>query len=161
MFMSASSGLAETAPQRPLSQCCLLVGLLSVSACGRSDKLVERTPEAMAAHLRAGELPRHDGPAKPVAIADLPASSVSVGRIVAIDRSGGRLTLQHDPGSPGDWPVLAMIATVKPPSLLDRVKAGDRVQFHLEYRGDTPEVVSLQPYGVQAAPTAAAATVQR
>lgn len=159
--MSASSGVAETAPQRRLSQCGLLMGLLSVSACGRSDKLVERTPEAMAAHLRAGELPRHDGPAKPAAIADLPANGVSVGRIVAVDRAGGRLTLQRDPGSPGDWPVLTMTAAVRPPSLLDRVKVGDRAQFHLEYRGDTPEVVALEPYGAQVGATAATADAQR
>lgn len=119
---------------------------------------MERTPEAMAAHLRAGDLPRHDGPAKPVAIADLPAGGLSVGRIVTIDRLGGRLTLQHDPGSPGDWPVFTMTAAVRPPSLLDRVKVGDRAQFHLEYRAGTPEVVALQPYVAQAgaAPTSAA-----
>ncbi|MCI3130766.1 copper-binding protein [Phenylobacterium aquaticum] len=104
----------------------------------------------MAAHLRAGELPRHDGPTKPVAIADVPARGVSLGRIVAIDRTGGRLTLQHDPGSPGDWPVLTMTAAVRPPSLLDRVKVGDRAQFHLEYRAGTPEVVALQPYVAEA-----------
>lgn len=158
MHISASSVVAPAASQRRLAQCWLLLGLLSVSACGRTDKLVERTPEAMAAHLRAGKFPRHDGPAKPVAIADLPASRVSVGRIVAIDRTGGRLTLQHDPGSPGDWPVLTMTAAVRPPSLLDRVKVGDRAQFHLEYRADTPEVVALQPYVAEprAAPRAAA-----
>jgi len=158
LCISASLGVPETAPQRRLSQCWLLICLLSVSACGRSDKLVERTPEAMAAHLRAGELPLHSGPARPVAIADLPASGVSVGRIVAIDRTGGRLTLQHDPGSPGDWPVLTMTAAVRPPSLLDRVKVGDRAQFHLEYRADTPEVVAIEPYVAHAgtAPTSAA-----
>jgi Cu/Ag efflux protein CusF len=156
--MLASSVAAEAASQRRWSQCWLLVGLLSVSACDSSDKLVERTPEAMAAHLRAGELPRHDGPAKPVAIADLPAGGLSVGRIVAIDRTGGRLTLQHDPGSPGDWPVLTITAAVRPPSLLDRVKVGDRAQFHLEYRADTPEVVAIEPYVAHAgtAPTSAA-----
>lgn len=122
---------------------------------------MERTPEAMAAHLRAGELPRHEGPVKPVATAELPTSGVSVGRIVAIDRTGGRLTLQHDPGSPGDWPVLTMTAAVRPPSLLDRVKAGDRVQFHLEYRGETPEVVALQPYGAQAGAASTTTAAQR
>lgn len=157
MSMSACSVAAEAGSQRRLSQCWLLLGLLSVSACGRNEKLVERTPEAMAAHLRAGELPRHDGEAKPVAIADLPAGGLSVGRIVAIDRTGGRLTLQHDRGSPGDWPVLTMTAAVRPPSLLDRVKVGDSAQFHLEYRGDTPEVVALEPYVAQARASPASA----
>jgi Cu(I)/Ag(I) efflux system protein CusF len=113
---------------------------------------VERTPEAMAAHLRAGEAPRHDGPAKPVAIADIPPGAVSVAKVAAIDRRAGNLTLQHDPVSAGDWPTLTMTAMVRPPSLLNRVKVGDRIQFHLEYRGGGPEVVAIEPYVARGEP---------
>lgn len=137
--------VAHTRSRWRLRATCLVSPLLLLGACDRRGKLVQRTPEAMAAHIQGGELPRHDGPARPIAIADMTPGAVGVGKVTAIDRPRGKLTLQHDPVSAGDWPTLTMTAVVRPPSLLDQIKVGERIRFHLEYRIDAPEVVALEP----------------
>lgn len=119
---------------------CLALGLLA----GCERPIVERTPEALAQAARAQNPPSHEGTTPASALRLARRSASGTGRIAEVDLANGRVTILHEPGTEPDWPELGVTFDVRPPSLLRGVKAGDRVTFHLEARGDAPEIVALQ-----------------
>ena len=51
------------------------------------------------------------------------------GEVRKVDKETGRLTLRHGPIPNLDMPDMTMVFRVKDRTMLDRVKAGDKVQF--------------------------------
>lgn len=139
-----SLGLTRTA--KPVSRTRvrhLLVSFLLLAGCERT--VVERTPQALADRARALAKPDHEGAISASALEFARRSSTGVGRVVALDRTQGLITLNHIPASDADWPQMGVALRVRPASLMSGVKVGDQVSFHLEFRGKVPEIVDLQP----------------
>ena len=58
------------------------------------------------------------------------------GVVTAIDRAAGTLTIQHGAIAALQWPAMTMPFKADPPSLLDTVKAGDRIEFDVTTEGN-------------------------
>jgi Cu/Ag efflux protein CusF len=65
----------------------------------------------------------------------LPAASASAeqptseGEIRKVDKEGGKLTIKHGPLDNLGMAAMTMVFRVQDPSLLDRLKAGDKIRF--------------------------------
>ncbi len=57
------------------------------------------------------------------------SSDMSEGEVRKIDKDLGKLTIKHGPIKNLDMPSMTMVFGVKDKALLDKVKAGDKVQF--------------------------------
>jgi Cu/Ag efflux protein CusF len=73
----------------------------------------------------------------PVMSARAPASSpanlaMSDGEVRKVDKEAGKVTLRHGPLANLDMPPMTMVFRVSDPKLLDSVKDGDKVRFHVE-----------------------------
>lgn len=70
-----------------------------------------------------------------LALLSFPASASShmvKADVVKIDKSAGKITLKHGPIKSLDMDAMTMVFRVAEPSMLDKVKAGDRVEFEAE-----------------------------
>lgn len=63
---------------------------------------------------------------------ETPAVVQGVGVVKAVDLKAGAVTLAHEPIQALGWPAMTMAFRVSSPSLLARVKPGDKVQFELK-----------------------------
>jgi Cu/Ag efflux protein CusF len=75
------------------------------------------------------------GNATPAPAADPNAAkspALATGEIRQVDKSAGKLTIKHGPLRNLDMPGMTMAFNVSDPSMLERVKAGDRVDFVAE-----------------------------
>jgi Cu/Ag efflux protein CusF len=52
--------------------------------------------------------------------------------VVKIDKPAGKITLRHGPIKSLDMDAMTMVFRVAEPSMLDKVKAGDSVEFEAE-----------------------------
>lgn len=59
------------------------------------------------------------------------------GKVVAVDAQSGKVTLDHEPIKDLGWPSMTMGFKVKDSKQLDKLKAGDEVEFDL--KADAPE----------------------
>lgn len=64
------------------------------------------------------------------------------GRVTAIDKAAGTITLDHGPIAEANWPAMTM-AFKAPPELMDSVKVGDKVGFDLALRNGTGEITAI------------------
>lgn len=67
------------------------------------------------------------------------------GEVRKVDRDAQKITLKHGEIKSLDMPAMSMAYQVKDPSMLDKVKAGDKVRFTAEKVKGTYTVTSLQP----------------
>lgn len=51
------------------------------------------------------------------------------GEVIKIDKSAGKITLMHGPIKNLDMDSMTMVFRVADPTMLDKVKAGDKVEF--------------------------------
>lgn len=65
------------------------------------------------------------------------------GVVKAIDKSTGKITLEHGPIPEAKWPAMTM-AFKAAPALLDTVSVGDNVAFDLKISGGKGEVTALR-----------------
>jgi Cu/Ag efflux protein CusF len=68
----------------------------------------------------------------PAASASASASAeqpTSEGEIRKVDKEGGKLTIKHGPLDNLGMAAMTMVFRVQDPSLLDRLKAGDKIRF--------------------------------
>lgn len=62
-----------------------------------------------------------------------PAMTAMVeGEVRKVDKEASKLTLRHGELNQLDMPAMTMVFRVKDPSMLDKVKAGDKVKFKAE-----------------------------
>lgn len=64
------------------------------------------------------------------------------GRVTAIDKAAGTITLDHGPIAGANWPAMTM-AFKAPPELVDSVKVGDKVGFDLALKNGTGEITAI------------------
>lgn len=57
------------------------------------------------------------------------------GTVRAVDLKQGTVKLSHDPIKSLDWPAMTMSFKAKDKAMLDRVKAGAKVEFSFEQSG--------------------------
>lgn len=75
-----------------------------------------------------------------------PAASgeLYAGEVRRISKDTSKVTLVHGPLKAFDMPPMTMAFAVKDTAMLDRVKAGDKVQFALERRGNDLIVTRIE-----------------
>ena len=54
------------------------------------------------------------------------------GEVVKVDKAAGKVTLKHGPIKKLDMDSMTMVFRVADPSMLDRMKAGDRIEFEAD-----------------------------
>lgn len=52
--------------------------------------------------------------------------------VVKVDKSAGKVTLKHGPIKRLDMDAMTMVFRVADPAMLDRMKAGDRIEFEAD-----------------------------
>lgn len=72
------------------------------------------------------------------------AASMSEGEVRKVDKDAGKITLKHGPISNLGMPPMTMVFQVKDRALLDKVKAGDKVQFTAEQNAGSYVVTGIE-----------------
>jgi Cu/Ag efflux protein CusF len=58
------------------------------------------------------------------------------GEVVKVDKAAGKVTLKHGPIKKLDMDSMTMVFRVAEPAMLDKVKAGDRIEFEADRVND-------------------------
>ena len=73
-----------------------------------------------------------------------PAASMTEGEVKKVDLEAGKVTIKHGPIKNMDMPGMTMVFSVKDKTMLDTVKAGDKVQFMVVEEGGKMTVTQIQ-----------------
>lgn len=73
------------------------------------------------------------------------ASVMSDGVVRKIDTSNNKITLKHGPIANLDMPGMTMVFRVASPTLLNNIKVGDAVKFHVERVNGAMTITEIQP----------------
>lgn len=73
------------------------------------------------------------------------AAELADGQVRRVDKSAGKITLQHGPIKNLDMPPMTMVFQAADPAFLDRVKAGDKVRFTVVEKSGTYIITSIEP----------------
>lgn len=115
----------------------VLVGALSAAAA---------LGTAAQAQTAAGHDSHHAAPAaKAVKVANVAKADLSEGEVRKIDKENKKITLKHGPIKNLDMPAMTMVFVAADPSLLDKVKVGDKVRFVAANPGGKLTVTEIQP----------------
>ena len=60
------------------------------------------------------------------------ASAATTGEVKKVDKEAGKITIKHGPISNLQMPGMTMVFRAADPSMLDQVREGDKVNFHVE-----------------------------
>lgn len=82
--------------------------------------------------------------ASPAPKMDMTGMEMSDGEVKKIDKEAQKITLKHGPMKNMDMPGMTMVFKVLEPSLLDKVKAGDKVKFTAEKRNGALVVTAIE-----------------
>lgn len=82
--------------------------------------------------------------AAPATPAVAQSSVMTDGVVRKIDAANGKITLKHGPITNLDMPGMTMVFRVVSPTLLNGVKAGDTVKFHVENINGALTVTQIQ-----------------
>lgn len=81
----------------------------------------------------------------PSAGAAAPATtSLTEGEVRKVDKESNKMTIRHGPIENLGMPPMTMVFQVKDPSLLDKVKVGDKIRFSAEKAGNTYTVTGVE-----------------
>lgn len=64
------------------------------------------------------------------------------GKVTAVDKSAGTITLEHGPIAEANWPAMTM-AFKAAPALIDSVKVADEVNFEMKLDGNAGEITAI------------------
>lgn len=112
-----------------------------LSACGSKTE----TNQAAAANSAAPAAAESNAMAGDMGnMAMLPTAKMAkaTGKVTAIDKSPGTITLDHGPIAEANWPAMTM-AFKAAPALIDSVKVGDEVNFELKLDGNAGEITAI------------------
>ena len=92
-----------------------------------------------------------DAPAKPAASNDMASMDMSAaaktgsgsGKITALDKAGGKITIAHGPIPAVGWPAMTM-GFKADPKMLEGVAVGDQVDFTLSLKGNDGTVTAIR-----------------
>lgn len=102
------------------------------------------TPILLAAFLAGGALAvATSAAAQPVA-ERAPRAASGTGVVTEIDAKEATVTLKHDPIPKLGWPSMTMPFRVTPPSLLNGLKVGDRIEFDTNEGHGLPEITAIR-----------------
>jgi Cu/Ag efflux protein CusF len=73
------------------------------------------------------------------------AADMTTGEVRKINKDANKITLRHGEIKNLDMPPMTMVFRVKDPAMLDKVKAGDKVQFMAENLGGALTVIAIEP----------------
>jgi len=73
------------------------------------------------------------------------ATNLTDGEIRKVDKDAKKLTIRHGPLQNLNMPAMTMVFQVKDQSMLDGVKAGDKVRFSADRIGGAYTVTHLEP----------------
>ncbi|MCL4798887.1 MAG: copper-binding protein [Burkholderiales bacterium] len=93
------------------------------------------------AGLATGEEKHHAGGSQPSAAA---SASLTNGEVRKVDKDAKKITIKHGPIANLDMPAMTMVFQVKDPTLLDQVKAGEKVKFVADKVGGAYVVVRFE-----------------
>jgi Cu(I)/Ag(I) efflux system protein CusF len=71
------------------------------------------------------------------------AAPFTDGEVKKVDKEGGKITIKHGPLINLGMPGMTMMFPVADPTLLDRVKEGDKIKFRAENVGGTLTVTKI------------------
>lgn len=80
-----------------------------------------------------------------VASAPASASTLSDGEIRKIDRDAGKLTLRHGELKNLNMPPMTMVFMVKDKTLLNELKVGDKIRFHVIMEAGQMVITRIEP----------------
>ncbi|MPZ45778.1 MAG: RND transporter [Betaproteobacteria bacterium] len=81
---------------------------------------------------------------KPTNVAQA-AASLSEGEVRKVDKEAKKLTIRHGPLVNLDMPAMTMVFQVKDPSMLEQVKAGDKIRFQADKVEGAYTVTRIEP----------------
>ena len=73
------------------------------------------------------------------------AAKLTDGEVRKVDKGTQKLTIKHGEIRNLDMPGMTMLFQVNDPSMLERVKAGDKVRFAADKAGDVYTVTRIEP----------------
>jgi Cu(I)/Ag(I) efflux system protein CusF len=115
---------------------------VALAGCGSKTESNEAAatntaaPAAAETNAMAGDLGKME-------MAPTAKMAKGTGKVTAIDKSAGTITLDHGPIAEANWPAMTM-AFKAPPTLIDSVKVGDQVNFELKLDGSIGEVTAIE-----------------
>ena len=65
------------------------------------------------------------------------------GEVKKVNKDTGKLTIKHGPLASLDMPAMTMVFRVKDPAMLEKVKAGDKINFAVERANGAITVTQL------------------
>jgi Cu/Ag efflux protein CusF len=71
--------------------------------------------------------------------------ALSEGEVRKVDKETKKITIRHGPIANLDMPPMTMVFQVKEPSMLESVKAGDKIRFSADKIGGAYTVTQLEP----------------
>lgn len=113
----------------------------ALAACGSKTE----TNQAAAANTAAPATAENEamaGDMGNMAMAPTAKMAKTTGKVTAIDKSAGTITLDHGPIAEANWPAMTM-AFKAAPALIDSVKVGDAVNFELKLDGNAGEITAI------------------
>lgn len=79
----------------------------------------------------------------PEAAAATAAVPLVAGEVKKVNKETGKLTIKHAPLANLDMPAMTMVFRVKDPAMLEKVKAGDKINFAAERANGAITVTQL------------------
>jgi Cu/Ag efflux protein CusF len=79
------------------------------------------------------------------ASASAPSTVLTEGVVQSVDAGKGVVTLKHGDIVNMQMPAMTMAFGVADKKMLDKVKAGDKVKFHVEMLRNAPTVTDIEP----------------
>ncbi len=73
------------------------------------------------------------------------ALPLAEGEVRKVNKEDGKITLKHGEIKNLDMPPMSMVFKVKDPAMLDKVKAGDKVNFTADKINGAFTVLSIEP----------------
>lgn len=106
-----------------------LATIALLAAVGNSPALAQQTPDHGAHH--------------PAAAAEKSAA-LTEGEVRKVDKEAKKLTIRHGPIANLDMPAMTMVFQVQDATILDSVKAGDKIRFNAEKAGGAFTVTQVE-----------------
>ena len=82
---------------------------------------------------------------KPASAATTGVAVMTEGVVQSLDKARGVVTLKHGEITNMAMPAMTMAFNVSDKKMLDKVKTGDKVRFHVENVGNAPTVTRIEP----------------
>lgn len=107
--------------------------LMTASLCALGGSAAPALAQATMDHAKAGAMP----------MAAAAAGGMTDAEVRKVDKEQGKVTLKHGPITNLDMPGMTMVFTAKDKSMLDKLKAGDKVKFKAAMENGKVVVVDI------------------